>query len=116
MTLTFGALLYVTAATGLGLLMSAFTSSQVAAVFATMIVATLPTIQFSGMFQPVSTLDGSAKVIGILSPDTYYMHLSVGAFTKGLAIRDLWADLVALATFIPVFTLLSAMALKKQDL
>ncbi|MGP0593068.1 ribosome-associated ATPase/putative transporter RbbA [Nitrospira sp. T9] len=116
LTLTFGALLYVTAATGLGLLMSAFTSSQVAAVFATMIVATLPTIQFSGMFQPVSTLDGSAKAIGILWPATYYMHLSVGAFTKGLAIRDLWSDLVALATFIPVFTLLSAMALKKQDL
>jgi ribosome-dependent ATPase len=115
LALTFGALLYVTATTGLGLLMSGFTSSQVAAVFATMIVAMMPTMQFSGMFQPVSTLDGGAKFIGSLWPATYYMHISVGAFTKGLAFRDLWSDFIALAAFIPAFTFLSAMALKKQD-
>ncbi|WP_280142112.1 ABC transporter permease [Nitrosomonas aestuarii] len=115
LALTFGALLYVTATTGLGLLMSGFTSSQVAAVFATMIVAMMPTMQFSGMFQPVSTLDGGAKFIGSLWPATYYMHISVGAFTKGLAFRDLWSDFIALAAFIPAFTFLSALALKKQD-
>ena len=113
--LIFGALLYVTATTGLGLLMSAFTSSQVAAVFATLIVAMMPTMQFSGMFQPVSTLDGGAKFIGSLWPATYYMHISVGAFTKQLAVHDLWPYLLALVAFIPVFTILSAMALKKQD-
>lgn len=115
LALTFGALLYVTATTGLGLLMSAFTSSQVAAVFATMIVAMMPTLQFSGIFQPVSTLDGGAKFIGSLWPATYYMHISVGAFTKALDAHDLWSDFVALAAFIPAFTILSAMALKKQD-
>lgn len=115
LALTFGALLYVTATTGLGLLLSAFTSSQVAAVFATMIVAMMPTLQFSGIFQPVSTLDGGAKFIGSLWPATYYMHISVGAFTKALDAHDLWSDFVALAAFTPAFTILSAMALKKQD-
>src|SRR5690606_15819656 len=110
-----GACLYVTAATGLGLLMSAFTSSQMAAVFATMIMVMLPTVQFSGMLQPVSTLDDSAQVIGWLRPATYYMHLRVGAFTKALGPRDLWFDLIALAGFIPVYTTLSVLAMNKQD-
>ena len=115
LALTFGALLYVTATTGLGLLMSTFTSSQGAAVFATMIVAMMTSMQFSGMFQPVSTLGGGAKFIGSLWPATYYMHISVGAFTKALDASDLWFNFLALAAFIPVFTLISAVALKKQD-
>ena len=115
LTLTLGALLYVTATTGIGLLVSSFTSTQVAAVFATAILAMMPTIQFSGMLQPVSTLDGGAKFIGSFWPATYYMHMSVGAFTKGLKFQDLWPNLLALATFFPVLTIISAMALKKQD-
>lgn len=115
LTLTFGALLYVTVTTGIGLLVSSFTSTQVAAVFATAILAMMPTIQFSGMLQPVSTLESSAKFIGTLWPATYYMHMSVGAFTKGLEFQDLWPNLLALAAFIPVLTVLSVLALKKQD-
>jgi ribosome-dependent ATPase len=115
LALTVGALLYVTATTGIGLLVSAFTSSQVAAVIATTILAIVPTVQFSGLLQPVSTLDSGAKFIGSVWPATYYMHLSVGAFTKGLEAPDLWPDLVALAAFIPVLTIVSALALKKQE-
>jgi ribosome-dependent ATPase len=115
LALTLGALLYVTAATGVGLLVSAFTSSQVAAVFATAILTMMPTIQFSGMLQPVSTLEGGAQLMGALWPTTYFMHMSVGAFTKALALRELVGDLFALAAFIPVLTVLGAIALKKQE-
>tara|TARA_R110002049_G_scaffold285698_4_gene467111 strand:+ start:286294 stop:289074 length:2781 start_codon:yes stop_codon:yes gene_type:complete len=113
--LTIGALLYVLATTGLGLLMSCFTSSQVAAVFATAIVAMMPTVQFSGMMQPVSTLSGTAQTIGLLWPTTYFMHMSVGAFTKGLGFDGLSRDLWALMAFSPVFLVVSAMLLKKQE-
>jgi ribosome-dependent ATPase len=67
------------------------------------------------MLQPVSTLEGGAKLVGSLWPTTYYMHLSVGAFTKALKAPELWPDLVALAAFIPVLTTLSALAFKKQE-
>ena len=113
--LALGALLYVSASTGFGLLISMATKSQVAAVFGGTIVCMMPTMIFSGMLQPVSTLDGGARVIGILWPTTYYMHLSVGAFTKGLGLGDLAPDLIALALFIPVFLLLSAFLLRKQE-
>ncbi|WDQ14889.1 ribosome-associated ATPase/putative transporter RbbA [Rhodopirellula sp. P2] len=114
-TLTLGALFYVMATTGLGLVTSCFTSSQVAAVFATAIIAMMPTVQFSGMMQPVSTLSGSAQLIGSLWPTTYFMRMSVGAFTKGLGWQDLSPDLWTLVAFSPVFLLVSAILLRKQE-
>jgi ribosome-dependent ATPase len=115
LTLTLCALLYVTGTTGIGLLVSTFTPSQVAAVFVTAILTILPTTQFSGLLQPVSTLEGRARVVGSLWPTTYYMHASVGAFTKGLGPLLLTTDVLALAAFIPVFTVLTAAALKSQE-
>ena len=84
LTLTLCTLLYVTATTGIGMVTSTFTSSQVAAVFVTAILTIVPTIQFSGLLQPVSTLKGGAGFIGSIWPASYYMHSSLGAYTKGL--------------------------------
>ena len=108
-------LAYVTATTGIGLLVSSFTSSQVAAVFVTTVVTILPSIQLSGLLQPVSTLEGGARWMGTCWPTTYYMHASVGAFTKGLSASELLPDLLALVAFIPVLTLITALALNKQE-
>jgi ribosome-dependent ATPase len=46
---------------------------------------------------------------------TYFVPISVGTFTKGLGIGDLWTDLVALAVFVPVLALLSVVMLRKQE-
>jgi ribosome-dependent ATPase len=105
----------VTVTTGIGLLVSTFTPSQVAAVFVTAILTILPTTQFSGLLQPVSTLEGNARLVGSLWPTTYYMHASVGAFTKALGPRLLIGDVLALAAFIPVLTVLAAAALRRQE-
>jgi ribosome-dependent ATPase len=113
--LTVCALLYVTATTSLGMLVATFTFSQVAAVFITAILTILPTTQFSGMLQPVSTLDGGARVFGTIWPTTYYMHASVGAFTKGLGANGLWIDALALAAFIPVLIGFSVAGLPRQE-
>lgn len=114
-TLTIGAGLYAFASTGFGLLVSSITSSQVAAVFATSILSMLPTLQFAGLIQPTSTLEGGGRIIGLIWPATYYMHLSVGAFTKGLGFSELGMDLIALTIFGPIFILLTASMLKKQE-
>ncbi|WP_404309515.1 ribosome-associated ATPase/putative transporter RbbA [Neorhodopirellula lusitana] len=115
LTLTFGAFLYVTATTGYGLLVSNLASSQVTAVLLAAILSMMPTMQFSGMFQPVSTLEGAARVMGTLWPAAYYLHLSVGTFTKGLSAVSLIPDLVKLAMFSPVFWVLCVLLLKKQE-
>ena len=113
--LTFTALLYVTATTGIGMLISTFTTSQVAAVFVTAIIAMTPTIQFSGLLQPVSTLMGKAKLIGSIWPTTYYMHSSVGAYTKGLSPGLMMPDVIFLACCIPIFWAFSMLGLRKQE-
>ena len=113
--LTLCALLYVTATTGIGMLTSTFTSSQVAAVFVTAILTILPTMQFSGLLQPVSTLEGNAQFVGSIWPTTYYMHSSVGAFTKGLAPSLMVQDVVFLAGCIPVLWAISWFGLRKQE-
>ena len=113
--LAIGALVYAAATTGYGLVIATFTSSQVAAVFATAILSLMPTFLFSGFLQPVSSLEGGARVIGMLWPTTYYMHMSVGAFTKGLSLRELAPDILALACFVPVFLAIAAFFLRKQE-
>lgn len=113
--LLLGAFLYVWASTSYGLVIATLTSSQVAAVFATAISAIVPTIQFSGLLQPVSTLDGGAQVLGRLWPASYFLHLNVGAFTKGLGWSALMPDLLALACFGPGLLLLAAALLRAQE-
>src|SRR5262245_30163029 len=115
LTLTLCTVLYVMATTGLGMITSTFTSSQVAAVFVTAILTIVPTIQFSGLLQPVSTLTGSARVVGTLWPASYYMHSSLGAYTKGLGPGLMIGDVLFLAGCIPVFLAISFLGLKKQE-
>jgi ribosome-dependent ATPase len=115
LALALGALLYVAASTGCGLVISSVTSSQVAAVFVVGIFSMLPTVQFSGLAQPVSTLEGGARLMGSLWPTGYYVHLSVGAFTKGLSFTALSADILALAAFTPVLVFTAAALLRKQE-
>ncbi len=110
-----GVLLYVTAMTAYGMLISAFTRTQIAALFGTAILTVLPATQFSGMMTPVSSLAGGAQIMGRAFPMTYFLPISVGAFTKGLGFADLGPNLVALALFIPALTGLNFLLLRKQE-
>lgn len=113
--LTLAALLYVTSATGLGLLISAFTRSQIAAIFATALGTIIPASQFSGMIDPVSSLEGGARFIGEIYPTTYFLTISRGVFSKALGFADLSPLLLPLAVSIPVLLVLSIALLKKQE-
>ncbi len=115
LTLSFGALLFVTATTGLGLLMSAFTKTQIAALAGTAILTLLPTVSFSGLKDPVSSLEGFAAFIGNIFPATYFINISRGVFSKALTFGDLSVDFVALTLSMVVITLLSMAALAKQE-
>jgi ribosome-dependent ATPase len=113
--LAFGTLLYVTAATGYGLVISAFASTQIAALFGTAILTFLSAMQFSGMLTPVSSLSALPAAMGRGFPMTYFLPISVGTFTKGLGLTDLCADFLGLAAFIPALTLLTLLLLRKQE-
>ena len=115
LALLVGAFLYVVTSTGLGLLLSTFMKSQIAAVFGTAIATMIPAIQFSGLIHPVSSLEGAAAFIGQLYPTSHFLVISRGAFSKALGFPDLWIYYLPLAAMIVVLTLLSVACLKKQE-
>jgi ribosome-dependent ATPase len=113
--LLLGTLIYVIATTGFGELVSSFTRSQVAAVFATTILTMTPAINMSGMLAPVSSLSGGAKVASYIFPSSWYQQISVGVFAKALNLADLWPNLVALVIIALIYMALSLMLLRKQE-
>lgn len=110
-----GALLYVIAATAMGLVMSSFMNSQVAAIFGTAIVTLIPAIQYSGFIDPVSALQGVGAFIGKIYPTTHFLVISRGTFAKALDFGDLKASFIPLVLAIPVLIGLCAVFLKKQE-
>ncbi|WP_020175388.1 ribosome-associated ATPase/putative transporter RbbA [Methyloferula stellata] len=115
LVLLLGALLYVTATTGIGMLISTFCQTQIAALFGTAILTLLPATTFSGMLTPVSSLTGVPALMGRGFPMTYFLKISVGTFTKGLGFQDLSMTLLQVAAFIPILTVLSLVFLRKQE-
>ncbi len=115
LTLTLAALLYVTIATGLGLLISTFMKSQIAAIFGTAIITLIPATQFSGMIDPVASLEGPGRWIGQIYPTSHFLTIARGTFSKALSLTDLWASFIPLLIAIPLVLGLSVWLLKKQE-
>ncbi len=114
-TLTLAALIFVTASTGFGLLASTFTQSQIAAMFVTMIGTIIPCVQFSGLLNPVSSLEGMGAFIGRIYPATHFLTISRGVFSKALNLSDLMGSFWMLLAAVPVILGLAIMLLKKQE-
>ena len=110
-----GALVYAMASTSLGLLVSTFVRTQIAAIIGASIIAVMPAVQFSGWFTPVSSMTGSAWLMGLAFPSTYFQHISLGTFTKALDFPSLVLDFAALAGFVSIFLLSSLILLDKQE-
>ena len=107
-----GTLIYVLATTGFGVLVSTFTKTQVAATFATAVIAA---VNFSGLLVPVSSLSGGARLFGLGFPAAWYEQISIGTFTKGLGFAELWMNHLALALFAVLFVVAAILLLSKQE-
>ncbi|NWB12305.1 ribosome-associated ATPase/putative transporter RbbA [Pseudomonas sp. D5002] len=115
MTLLLAALIYNVIATGIGLLASTLTSSQIAAMFFTMIGTMIPAIQFAGLLNPVSSLEGAARFVGEVYPATHMLNISRGVFGKSLGFDDLHNEFWPLLVAVPLILMLTVALLKKQD-
>jgi len=115
MTLLLATLIFVSFSTGFGLFASTFTRSQIAAMFFAMIGSMFPAIQFAGMINPVSSLEGVGRVIGEIYPAAYYMTISRGVFNKALGMADLQAEFAPMVLAALFILGLSIALLKKQE-
>ena len=115
LTLLIATFVYVFATTGFGQLISSFVRTQVAAVFATAILSIVPAVNFSGLFAPVSSLSGTAKILGLSFPSAWYQPVTVGVFAKALGFLDLWRNIAAITIIALAFLALSLLLLRKQE-
>ena len=114
-TLALAACVYAIVATGIGLVASAITNSQSAAMFIALVVTLVPSVQFSGLLHPVTSLEGAGRWIGEVFPATYMLIISRGVFSKGLGLHDLMGTLVPLLIAVPVVMGAAVALLKKQE-
>ena len=99
----------------MGLVISAFTKSQIAGIFATALLTLIPAVQYSGMIEPVSSLQGMGALIGKIYPTTYFVTISRGTFSKGLDFSDLGTTFLPLLIAVPILVGLGVVLLKKQE-
>ena len=98
MALLFAGFLYVFATTALGLFVSSFVRTQIAALIAAAVICVVPSVQFSGYLYPAATLEGAAYYMGHGFPALWFQNVSLGTFAKG---QGFWA-------FVDEFTILFA--------
>ena len=114
-TLFAGVLIYIGATTAFGLLVSCFTSTQIAAIFTTTILTIVIGVNFSGLIVPFSSLAGGGRWIGLGFPSGWFTQVSLGTFTKALGFAELWSDLLALLVFALGFVAAASVILRKQE-
>ncbi len=115
LTLVVAALLFCVIATGMGLLASAVTKSQIAAMFLAMIGTLIPTVTYGGMLDPVSSLEGTGRIIGEVYPASHMFTISRGVFNKALGFGDLAGSFWPLMLAIPVIIGVAIALLRKQE-
>jgi ABC-2 type transport system permease protein len=112
--LTAGAVLFVTVCVGLGLLISVWCKTQVAAMLLTFIGLMTPSMLFSGMMTPIASMDPSAQLISRLIPASYFMGMARGVFLKGLGFFHYASDLLTLGIYGTIVYLIAIFAFRKR--
>jgi ribosome-dependent ATPase len=115
LTLTLAAFIFAGFATSMGLLVSTVTRSQTAAVFSATVATLIPSVQYSGLLDPISSLEGVARSIGTVFPMTYMFIISRGVFSKALGFADLRTNFLPIALAVVVIWLISSALLRKQE-
>jgi ABC-2 type transport system permease protein len=114
LVLTAAALLYIVASVGVGLVISVFCRTQVAAMLVTFIGMMTPSMLFSGLMTPISSMEPSAQAISRLIPAAYFMAMVRGVFLKGLGFREHYRDLAALGAFALVVYTIAIAGFRKR--
>jgi ribosome-dependent ATPase len=114
-TLALATLLFVIFSTGFGLLASTFTRTQVAAMFVAIIGTMIPAVEFAGMLNPVSSLEGLGALIGRAYPASHFLTINRGVFNKALGFSNLHGSFWPLFISVPVVLGLSIVLLRKQE-
>ncbi|MCG2634843.1 MAG: ABC transporter permease [Gammaproteobacteria bacterium] len=105
---------YVMTTVGIGLLVSAVTRTQLAAMLLALIVTLMPSFLFSGFLFPIFTMPLALQLYSKLFPAGPFMEISRGVVLKGADLESLWPNLLLLVLYTLVVFIIAAARLKKK--
>lgn len=113
--LLLGSLLYIFTTTGMGLLVSSFTRSMVAAQIVTIIITIVPSFLYSGLLMPVSNLGREGEIEAHLFPAMYYMKIVQGTYSKVIGMKELWTNYLIILAYGTTLFATSLLLFKKRE-
>jgi ABC-type multidrug transport system permease subunit len=107
--------IFVFISVGIGLLVSVFTSTQIAALILSVIITVVPGFLYSGILMPISSMDKVSQLEARSFPIMYYNHISYDSFLVGQGFSSAlnWEYLGILIIYGFVLFALGALLLKK---
>ena len=106
--------LYVTCTTMMGMIISFFVRSQIAAVILAVLVTLIPTLQYSGMIVPLSSLSESGQIQARMLPASYFYEAIQASFLKGTGFAGLRTSIAALTIYSVILYALCCLKFSKR--
>lgn len=106
-------LLFIIASLGLGLFISTLARRQAQAIQVSFFFL-LPNVLLSGFMFPREAMPRLAAEIGNILPLTHFLQIMRGIVLKGVGLRELWPQTLALAGFAALFIAFSTLRFQKQ--
>jgi len=106
-------LLFIMAALSIGLWVSAVAETQMVAFQLAALLATLPTMMFSGFMFPLRSMPWWLKALSNITPAKYYLIILRGIILKGVGLSSWWPQVVYLTAFTLVVLFLSIRRFRK---
>ncbi|HDI60497.1 MAG TPA: ABC transporter permease [Desulfobacteraceae bacterium] len=106
--------IYVSCTTGIGLLVSLFARTQVAAMMITVVVTIVPAVLYSGLLVPIASMDAASQFEAHLFPAMYYTDIALGSFLKGIGMGQLWGRVGALLFYSSVLWIAAYLLFHKR--
>lgn len=106
--------LFLIVVLSLGYLVSVVAKTQLAASQAALIATFLPAFLLSGFIYPIDQMPAAIQAITHIIPARYFMTIIRDVFLKGTPLPLLLDDLLALALFAALLTILATRAFKKS--
>lgn len=106
--------LFLIVVLSLGYVISVVAKSQLAASQAALIATFLPAFLLSGFLYPVDQMPAATQLITYLVPARYFMTILRDVFLKGTSLPFLMDDLLALALFAALLTILATRVFRKK--
>jgi|Deesub1362A_J573_1020465.scaffolds.fasta_scaffold01543_7 ABC-2 type transport system permease protein len=105
---------YVVSTVAIGLLVSTFTRSQLAAMLLAIVLTMMPAFIFSGFLFPITSMPQLLQYYAYLFPARYFTEITLDVFLKGLDISHWWVQFVVLLVYTLALVVVAALRFKKK--